>query len=293
MKKILLLGANGFIGRRVLLALCNEFEMFAVSANADICPSTNYTFMQCDMQNITAMEQLLHHINPDIIINTAAVSSPDFCEQNKDIATAINVDAVKVMADYSEAHNVRVLHLSTDFVFDGLKKELYTEQDATGPVNFYGVTKDESEKYLLSKLSNAAVIRVEVVYGNVFAGQHSNIVLLVKQRLQAGQTIRVVNDQFRTPTFVNDVVDGIVRILKNEASGIYHICGKELMSIAQLAYGVADFWNLDSTLIEPVSTQEMKEATPRPQYSGMSIAKASRDLGYEPHSFVESLQLMV
>ena len=120
-------------------------------------------------------------------------------------------------------------------------------------------------------------------------GQHGNIVQLVMNRLKAGQEIRVVSDQWRTPTYVGDVSDGVLRLIEHTANGIFHICGDECMTIAEIAYQVADYMKLDRSLIHPTTTEEMNESTPRPRFSGMSIDKARTMLGYRPQKLKEIL----
>ena len=160
------------------------------------------------------------------------------------------------------------------------------------PLNYYGVTKYQGEQAVASICRNYAVARVVVVYGKALPGQHGNVLQLVKNRLEAGQEIRVVSDQYRTPTWVADIADGVERLMNTGNTGIYHICGAEHLSIAEIAYRVADYFGLDRSLIRPVTTEEMKEATPRPRNSGLSIGKAKRELGYRPHTLEEGLKEM-
>ena len=108
-------------------------------------------------------------------------------------------------------------------------------------------------------------------------------------RLKAGQEIRVVFDQWRTPTYVGDVSDGVQRLIEHTTNGIFHICGDECMTIAEIAYQVADCMKLDRSLIHPATTEEMNESTPRPRFSGMSIDKARTMLGYRPQKLKEIL----
>ena len=133
------------------------------------------------------------------------------------------------------------------------------------------------------------VKRVAIVYGKALPGQHGNIVQLVMNRLKAGQEIRVVSDQWRTPTYVGDVSDGVLRLIEHTANGIFHICGDECMTIAEIAYQVADYMKLDRSLIHPATTEKMNESTPRPRFSGMSIDKSRTMLGYRPQKLKEIL----
>ena len=167
---------------------------------------------------------------------------PDYCETHHEEAYLTNVTAVGQLADLCEEYKSRFIHLSTDFVFDGKINKaaglLYTEEDLPAPVNYYGYTKWKGEERVAETCSSYAIVRVEIVYGKALPGQHGNIVQLVMNRLKAGQEIRVVSDQWRTPTYVGDVSDGVLRLIEHTTNGIFHICGDECMTIAEIAYQI-------------------------------------------------------
>lgn len=292
--KTLIIGANGFTGRRILQSLSRQgiYELTGCSLHEDILPGNNYRFVQADMNNHSAIDRLIAEIRPDVVINGSALSVPDYCESHHEEAYAANVLAVENIARCCEKAGSRFIHLSTDFVFDGKKAELYTETDTPAPVNYYGISKYQGEQAVAANCSNYANVRVVVVYGKALPGQHGNILQLVKNRLQAGQEIRVVSDQYRTPTWVQDIADGVEKLMHISQNGIWHICGDECLSIADIAYRVADYFKLDRSLIVPVTTEKMNEATPRPRFSGLSIEKAKRILGYAPHSLEEGMAEM-
>ena len=288
--KIMILGANGFTGRRILKRLSSKHQVLACSLHPDILPEEGYEFHILDMQNVDATDALLNNFRPDVIINASAMSVVDYCEQHPEEAYALNVTAVKHLAKYSQSNSCRLIHLSTDFVFDGTATEAYTETDTTNPINYYGKTKQWSEEVIEQACTNYAIARIEVVYGKPFTGQHGNIVHLVKTRLQNGQSIRVVSDQFRSPTWVEDIARAIESLLSDKYQGIYHICGGETMSVADIAYRVAKHFGLDTSLIQPVTTDEMNEATPRPLFSPMNTEKALKEFGYQPSRLEEGFK---
>ena len=288
--KIMILGANGFTGRRILKRLSSKHQVLACSLHPDILPEEGYEFHILDMQSVDATDALLNNFRPDVIINASAMSVVDYCEQHPEEAYALNVTAVKHLAEYSQSNSCRLIHLSTDFVFDGTATEAYTETDTTNPINYYGKTKQWSEEVIEQACTNYAIVRIEVVYGKPFNGQHGNIVHLVKTRLQNGQSIRVVSDQFRSPTWVEDIARAIESLLSDKYQGIYHICGGETMSVADIAYRVAKHFGLDTSLIQPVTTDEMNEATPRPLFSPMNTEKALKEFGYQPSRLEEGFK---
>lgn len=288
--KIILFGANGFTGRRVLKHLSLNHQVMACSLHPDILPEKGYQFQILDMLDFDSMDILLNSFQPNVIINAAALSVVDYCEQHPVEAYKMNVTAVKHLAEYSKSNSCRLIHLSTDFVFDGLASEAYTEKDSPNPINYYGKTKQWSEEVIQQLCNNYAIVRIEVVYGKPFHGQHGNIVQLVKNRLENGQSIRVVSDQFRSPTWVEDIACAIESLLADKYQGIYHICGGETLSVADFAYRVAKYFDLDTSLIQPVTTEEMNEATPRPRFSPMSTEKAFREWGYKPSNLEEGFK---
>lgn len=293
--KTLIIGANGFTGRRILQHLSSQgkYELTGCSLHEDIQPADHYRYVQADINNHPAIARLIDEVHPAIVINASALSVPDYCESHHEEAHATNVLAVEHIARCCEKAGSRFIHLSTDFVFDGKKGELYTEEDTPSPVNYYGLSKYQGELAVAANCSNYANVRVVVVYGKALPGQHGNILQLVKNRLQAGQEIRVVSDQYRTPTWVQDIAVGVEKLMHTTQSGIWHISGGECLSIADIAYRVADYFKLDRSLILPVTTEEMNEATPRPRFSGLSIEKAKRELGYTPHSLEEGMAEMI
>lgn len=297
MKKILIIGANGFTGRQILndLSVHTQYKVTGCSLHPDILPNDagKYRFIETDIRNEANIKRLFEEVQPDVVINCSALSVPDYCETHHEEAYLTNVTAVSQLAVFCEEYKSRFIHLSTDFVFDGKINEdaglLYTEEDIPAPVNYYGYTKWKGEEKVAETCSSYAIVRVAIVYGRALPGQHGNIVQLVMNRLKAGQEIRVVSDQWRTPTYVGDVSDGVQRLIAHTTNGIFHICGNECMSIAEIAYQVADYMGLDHSLIHPVTTEEMNETTPRPRFSGMSIDKARTMLGYKPQKLKEVL----
>ena len=196
------------------------------------------------------------------------------------------------LAECCEAGGSRFIHLSTDFVFGGDTDRPYTEEDIPAPVNYYGYTKLEGEKRIAAVCKDYAIVRVVVVYGASLPGQHGNVLQLVANRLRNNEEVFVVSDQWRTPTFVGDVSQGVEKLINHPQNGIYHLCGSECLTIADIAYRVADVLGLNRSLIRPVTTKEMNEKTPRPRFSGLSIEKASRELGYQPHTLEEGIKQM-
>lgn len=185
-----------------------------------------------------------------------------------------------------------LIHLSTDFIFDG-KNGPYRETDIPHPPkSVYAESKYMSEKLVEKSGLKWTILRTILVYGVVDNMSRSNIVLWAKDALSKGNTINVVDDQFRTPTLSEDLAEGCVLAALKGATGTYHISGKDFMSILELVNSVADFWHLDKSLIKPIKTDTLGQAAQRPLKTGFIVDKARTELGYNPHSFVEGLAMI-
>ena len=286
-KKILVIGANGFTGRRILndLSRNDEYIVTGCSLHDDIAPdSGNYRFISADVCQMGEQSALFREVRPNVVINTSALSVPDYCEAHHEEADSINVNAVGQLAFRCEASAARLIHLSTDFVFNGDTTQLYTEVDTPDPVNYYGVTKLKGEKRAAELCSNYAIARVSEVYGAVLQGQQGKVIQLVADRLRNNEEIRVVSDQWRTATYVGDVSQGIEKLINYPNNGIFHICGSECLTIADIAYRVADILSLDYSLILTFSTMKMVESNPSPRFSGLSLLKERREFVYHAHT---------
>jgi dTDP-4-dehydrorhamnose reductase len=199
---------------------------------------------------------------------------------------------VKVIENLkNNSYNPHFIHLSTDFIFDGTRGPL-TEEEKPNPLSYYAETKLEAERIVIASKLKWAIARTVLVYGIVDNMSRSNIVLWVKQNLEQGKTINVVDDQFRTPTLAEDLADGCILIAEKGAEGIFNISGKDFYSIIDLAYAVADYYKLDKSLIKPSKSADIKQPAKRPPKTGFIIDKARKVLGYNPHSFQEGIKLM-
>jgi dTDP-4-dehydrorhamnose reductase len=180
------------------------------------------------------------------------------------------------------------LFVSTDFVFDG-EKGMYDENDTVSPVNFYGKTKLEAEESVMTYADGWAIVRTVLVYGKPMFGRQ-NILSIVKDKLEKGELYSVVNDQVRTPTYVEDLASAIISIIEKKAEGVFHISGSDILTPFDMAYRTAVYLGLDKELIKPVSSPELMQPAKRPLKTGFIIDKAKTVLGYNPISFEEGLK---
>ena len=305
-KKILITGSNGLLGQKLVYALRNrnDVEVIATSKGENrINEKRGYIYESLDITVLSEVEAILNKYMPHTIINTAAMTNVDACETDQKSCWALNVTAVENIVKTLEKFQIEsphtqllnyyphIIHLSTDFVFDG-ESGSYKEDDLPNPISYYGLSKCVSEKWLQSSILKGTIIRTIIVYGIADNMSRSNIVLWAKDALEKGQKINVVDDQFRSPTLAEDLADGCIRVAMKEATGIYHISGKETMSILELVHKVADFYGLDKSLVKPVKSATLNQPAKRPPRTGFIIDKAIRELDYHPHSFIEGLEIL-
>ena len=294
MKTILVTGSNGLLGQKITerVLATKQFKLIATAKGENRYPiKDGYVYAEMDILDAANVEEIVTKYRPDAIIHTAAMTNVDTCEDQKELAYALNVKAVETLIDVCERFDIQLVHLSTDFVFDG-KNGPYDEEAPTCPLSYYGQTKVEAEQALQNSNCKWAVLRTIIVYGIVSDMSRSNIVLWAKGALEKGQPINVVNDQWRMPTLAEDLADCCLLAVEKNAQGIYNASGKDMMSISELVAKVADFWNLDKGLIKEISAETLNQTAKRPAKTGFILDKTIRDLGYAPHSFEEGLALL-
>lgn len=289
--KILVTGSNGLLGQKLiqLLSKKDNVELLATSKGENRFKNKEgYQYQSLDITNRTEVLDVVDGFKPDAIINTAAMTNVDACESDKTLCWDLNVNAVKYFIEASEKVNSHFIHLSTDFVFDG-EDGPYKEEDKPNPLSYYGESKYEAEKLLEASNIKWSIARTIIVYGIVDDMSRSNIVLWAKEALEKGNPLTIVDDQFRSPTLAEDLAMGCYLIAQKEAEGIFHLSGKDVMSIIDLVYKVADFYGLDKSIITPIKTASLNQAAKRPPKTGFVLDKAINDLGYNPVSFEEGL----
>jgi dTDP-4-dehydrorhamnose reductase len=254
--------------------------------------SNRFNYVSLDITNGVEVVALIAGDCPDIIIHTAAITQADECEQNPIHCWDTNVTATRFLLGAAEIAGAAFIYISTDFIFDGIAGP-YVESDLPGPVNYYGSSKLGAEKSVMEAKLPWCIIRTVLVYGNILVGNRSNMVSWVQNNLSQGKPIQVVSDQWRTPTYVEDLAKGILLAIENKAKGIYHISGEALLTPYDMAMATAEYLALDKNLIEKVNASIFVQAAKRPAKTGFIIDKAKNELGFRPLSFKEGLKKML
>jgi dTDP-4-dehydrorhamnose reductase len=270
--------------------LDDQVEFLATARGENRHPKTETPYAAMDITNPEQMDAVIDTFNPDVIIHTAAMTQVDDCEFEKESCVALNIESVEYLAKKSKRAGFRLVHLSTDFIFDGTKK-MYQEDDEPNPLSYYGWSKLEAEKRVLSYADNFAILRTVLVYGQVADMSRSNIILWAYNTLKEGKAAKVVDDQFRTPTLAEDLAQGCILAAKSDAQGVFNIAGKDYIGIYELVNQVADLYDLSMENISKVSSTTLNQPAKRPPITGLDIQKARKILGYEPHSLDEGIKI--
>lgn len=293
--KILITGANGLLGQKLVKLILEkgQDELVATARGKNRLPyvETDYRFISLDITDREQVQAVLAHVKPDVVIHTAAMTNVDQCETEQEACWLLNVSAVEYMAEACAKHNAFLIHLSTDFIFDG-EEGPYDEEAAANPISYYGDSKLEAEKVLSESEVDCAIVRTVLVYGIAHDMSRSNIILWVKKSLEEGKSIKVVDDQLRSPTLAEDLAIGCYLIAEQRARGVFNICGKDLLNPHEMALKTADFFGLDTATMERADASNFQQTARRPPRTGLTIDKAREELGYEPRSFDEGIAIL-
>ncbi|MCC5916383.1 MAG: NAD(P)-dependent oxidoreductase [Cryomorphaceae bacterium] len=289
--KILVTGANGLLGNAIFRLFGDTHEIVG-TGRGDRRPGVlpNIPYFSCDLESEESVSDLMNEVAPDVIIHGAAMTQVDQCELNPEDCHRANVTATKNLISNCKS-SVRFVFLSTDFVFDGTEP-LYKETDVPNPVSVYGKSKLDAEVLVANSGLSYATLRTMLVYGYAPELSRTNIVLWVKSSLEAGKTITVVDDQFRTPTLVDNLAEACLLAANSKACGVFHISSETYLSMFDFANQVADLWGLDKGLIKRIDTPSLGQPAKRPPATGFSVEKAKADLGFVPVSVADGLAML-
>lgn len=291
--KILITGANGLLGQKIVGQLIKRNTSFLATSNGTNrnpdCPDANYQTMDiCNAEEVAAVVQVYQ---PTHVIHTAAMTNVDACELNPEACQAVNVEGTRNVMNAAHVVGAHFQLLSTDFVFDG-KKGNYSEEDEVGPLSVYAQSKVDAERLLLENTAhNYSIVRTIIVYGTAHNLSRSNLFLWAKEALPKGEQMNVVDDQFRAPTWADDLAWGCIRICELNETGIYHLSGPETYSIFEIVQKVANYYGYDTDSLNRIASVTLNQPAKRPPKTGFDLSKAKNKLNYHPKTIEETLDL--
>lgn len=289
-KRILITGANGLLGQRLISFYKSIKDVELLGCSIEEAPYYNdASYLQLDITSRDSVKKVVYDFYPDIIINTAGFTNVDLCEIQRETAWKVNVKGVEYLAEACRAIDSKLIQISTDYIFNGVNGP-YDETAKPYPLGYYGRTKLASENTLKLSAITYSVIRTNVLYG--LAKSRPDFVRWVIDELSANKKIYVVTDQIGNPTFIEDLVQAINKIISFEKYSIYNIGGKDFINRFEFANLIAEIFNLNKELIFPITTDQLKQTAKRPLNSGLITIKAETELGYKPHSTADALTLI-
>jgi dTDP-4-dehydrorhamnose reductase len=289
-KNILITGSNGLLGQSLLKSFSGKYVLSGCDLSDESYNMNDLfnTYYQLDITQRDQIQRFFAEHKPEIIINTAAYTDVDRSEEQRDICWAANVRGVELIIEAVEEYSPVFVQISTDYVFDG-KSGLYRETDKTNPISYYGHTKLAAEKIVRSSGLEYIIARSMILYG---VGQkiRNNFVLWLIEQLKREKKVQVVSDQTGNPTLVDDLSESIYRLLKSREYGVFHIAGSEICTRLAFARRIAKVFKLDDTLIQEISSDQLKQKALRPINSTFNLNKLSNVLDWLPGGLDESLK---
>lgn len=292
MKRIMITGSNGLLGQKVVDILSrSDYPLMLISLEAEsVFDEEIFPYRQIDLSQKQEVRKVIDLFEPDIIIHTAAVTDVDLCEKERALAWRVNVGSVENVAHAANMVGAKIIHFSTDYVFDGVSGP-YGETDRPNPISYYGRTKFASENVLRIAGTPSTIIRTMVLYG-IGRKVKTNFALWLYHNLKENKPIRVVDDQMGSPTLVDDLALAVIKIIELDRSGLYHIAGADLVSRYDFALSFARIFGFNKKLIQPIKSSQFKQPAPRPLKSGFVTLKAQIELGLKMSGVERGLTIL-
>ncbi|MBV8802643.1 MAG: dTDP-4-dehydrorhamnose reductase [Gammaproteobacteria bacterium] len=282
MKKILITGGNGQVAYELI-------QLFKAKNIVYIAPSHK----ELDIINLELINNVLNHFKPTAVINAAAFTQVDLAEQEVSLANAANQEGAKNIAIVCSKANIPLIHISTDYIFDGKQTVPYTESSQPNPLNIYGMTKWRGEIAVQEHYKEAMILRVSSVFGKHGNNFVKTILRLAKER----EVLRIVSDQIMCPTPAKAIAETILVMLSHPRSGLYHYCGAEAThwhAFAQLIVEQArTFQPLRVKHIEAITTHEYPTPAKRPQYSVLDCQRIADVFGIQQPDWKQGLNHVI
>jgi dTDP-4-dehydrorhamnose reductase len=274
--KILVIGSDGQLGM--------EFQKISSFQNNILWFFS--TTKDLDLSNLNSIVSFLDKISPSFIINCAAYTNVDKAEIQCELADKINYRAVDIISKWTNDNGKKLIHISTDYVFDGSSKVPLSEDSATNPVNKYGISKLKGEQACLTNDPCSIIIRTSWLYSSFGNNFFKTIIKLMKKE----KSVKVVNDQVGSPTYANDLAKVIIEIILNykSASGLFHYSNEGEISWFDFAVSIKKIYNIDCKIIG-VSSKEFETFAKRPHYSLLNKSKIKKIFNLEIPHYKKSL----
>lgn len=296
-RTLLVLGASGLTGYKTMQLAKKRFD---THGTYNLRKTENESLIKLDVTRGDEMKKVVHEIKPDIIVNTVALHNVDYCETHEDEAYNVNSRVVGNLAEICNNLGVRLIHISTDFVFDGTVGN-YSESDKPNPLNVYARSKLEGEIHA-SKCSSFCILRPSVVYGWTLtekqattassSGKPQNFALWALSKMKKNEEMKIVDDQYTSPTLADVLASVSLRLATSDMNEIFHVSGTNSISRYEFTRKLAVMMGYPSSNIMPISSKTFSQVAKRPANSSLNCAKVQEALNYRLLNVDESLAVM-
>jgi len=282
MRRVLVIGAKGMLGRDLVKVL---YSTFRTDKHSD------WEVLEWDIDEIDIREEKttvtkIESFHPEIVINVAGYTDVNGCESNEEEAFAVNAEGMKHVALGALQCRAKVVYLSTDYIFDGKKKEPYLEDDPPNPLNVYGRSKWKGEQYVRELLEDALIIRTQWLYGRF----GNNFVSSILRQGREKKVLSIVNDQIGSPTYTVDLSEAISVLLKYDVRGVFHVANSDLCTWYTLGQAILKLSGMERVKVIPISSKELDRPAVRPPYSVLNCQKLRQVTGMMLRPWAEALK---
>lgn len=286
--RLLVTGASGLLGHQLVKkALDKGHEVYAAYKDTQVSFGKP---IRVDLTEQTAIFEVIGKIKPQAVIHAAAYTDVDGCETNKDLALRVNAEATKHIAMATAEINAHVIYVSTDYVFNG-EKGLYVEEEQPNPINYYGYTKLKGEEYVKQYAESWCIARPSVIYG-WSQTEKLNFATWIINSLKRRKEIKVLVDQYVSPTLNINLAEMLLEIAEKRIRGILHTAGANRVSRYDFALECANTFNLFADVIKPARIGEISWKAKRPRDSSLNVSKAEMVLNAKPLKINDALKMM-
>jgi len=283
--KLLITGASGLYGSKLAqTALAKGMEVYSSDVQS---LSVFGNFVKLDVTGKELVEDAFKKIKPHVVVHAATLTDVDKCETNKELAWKINVEGTKNIVDAASKVGSFLIYISTDYVFNG-ESGRYKENDKPDPINYYGLTKLKAEEIVKTQ-PEYFIARPSVIYGSTPAAGKVNFALWLIETLRRGERVKIVTDQWNTPTLNSNLAEMTLEVAERKLTGVYHLCGATRVSRLEFSQMIADAFGLDKSLIDPVLSAQFTWPAKRPADSSLDTSKAQSNLKNKPLTMPDAL----
>jgi dTDP-4-dehydrorhamnose reductase len=282
---VLVIGGSGLLGQHLVGEGKARGIPIQATYSSDAIPSGS----RMDLTDLVATIKALRRLRPKVVFLAAAMTDVDGCEGNREYATAVNAEAPGEIAKACGSLGIRLVHFSTDYVFDGTSGRPFGEGATPKPLNVYGRTKLEGERKVMTALPSALILRTSANFGWNRLRKKTNAVTWILERVRRNEAVPLFTDQWISPSYVPEVARIAFDLLNREAQGIFHVASKNCLSRLEIGQAVCHAFKLSEVLLKPIHLSDLKLKAPRPTRTCLATSKVERFLDIRVSTFAKSL----